>query len=156
MPTPLSNCCKAKAIVSVADEGTACYMCTKCDKPCDSIPFSVPTPHQEGEEKPTTQSWAEKVSDILGLETDPDGQENMLLVRDSDGDIIEGTDFSSEVEEIVNLISQTLATAEAEWKERLVKAMTDKKEMFEPAYEVADQAYVAALSDIITLINSTK
>lgn len=34
--TPLSNCCKAEMKASIADEGTGCYMCDKCGKPCDA------------------------------------------------------------------------------------------------------------------------
>lgn len=31
----VSKCCHAKAYVDTADEGTSCYMCEKCGKPCD-------------------------------------------------------------------------------------------------------------------------
>jgi hypothetical protein len=31
----LSNCCKAQVTVDSADEGTSCYVCIKCNKPCD-------------------------------------------------------------------------------------------------------------------------
>ncbi len=30
-----SKCCKAEMKTSCADEGTCCFICTKCDKPCD-------------------------------------------------------------------------------------------------------------------------
>lgn len=30
-----SNCCNALLTISTADEGTSCYICTKCQKPCD-------------------------------------------------------------------------------------------------------------------------
>ncbi len=33
--TPKSNCCSAPLKVSTADEGTSCYICTKCEKPAD-------------------------------------------------------------------------------------------------------------------------
>lgn len=35
MTQQLSNCCKAPAIVSSSDEGTSCFMCDGCNKPCD-------------------------------------------------------------------------------------------------------------------------
>ena len=45
-PTPeVSNCCKAPIEVSTADEGTSCYICTKCGKPCDIA--IDPTPEAE-------------------------------------------------------------------------------------------------------------
>lgn len=31
----LSNCCNAPVKVDTADEGTSCYMCAACRKPCD-------------------------------------------------------------------------------------------------------------------------
>ena len=44
----LSNCCNAPVKVSTADEGTSCYVCTRCQKPCnilakpfDGIAFST-------------------------------------------------------------------------------------------------------------------
>lgn len=30
-----SNCCGAPVNVSEGDEGTNCYICSRCDKPCD-------------------------------------------------------------------------------------------------------------------------
>lgn len=31
-----SNCCGAPLEVSTADEGTSCYICSRCDNPCDA------------------------------------------------------------------------------------------------------------------------
>ncbi len=31
----LSSCCKAPIVTQIADEGTGCYICTKCRKGCD-------------------------------------------------------------------------------------------------------------------------
>lgn len=31
-----SSCCGAPLTVSTADEGTSCYICTQCDRPCDA------------------------------------------------------------------------------------------------------------------------
>lgn len=35
MPKEISSCCKAPVKTSIADEGTGCYICSKCGKPCD-------------------------------------------------------------------------------------------------------------------------
>ncbi len=32
--TEKSNCCNAPVTTNCADEGTCCFICTKCDKPC--------------------------------------------------------------------------------------------------------------------------
>ena len=48
----------------------------------------------------------EKIKDILGLETSPDGQENFWLIRDEDGDIIEGADFSDELDDLKDYVQQ--------------------------------------------------
>lgn len=36
-PLSLSDCCEAKVKTSIADEGTGCYICAKCGKPCDIL-----------------------------------------------------------------------------------------------------------------------
>jgi hypothetical protein len=33
----ISDCCKAEIKTDCADEGTCCFICTACDKPCDII-----------------------------------------------------------------------------------------------------------------------
>jgi hypothetical protein len=35
MTQQLSNCCKAQVTVSSGDEGTSCFMCSECKRPCD-------------------------------------------------------------------------------------------------------------------------
>lgn len=35
MKNQISNCCKEPVTVNTADEGTSCFMCTACGKPCD-------------------------------------------------------------------------------------------------------------------------
>ena len=32
-----SNCCNKDLTVSTSDEGTCCYICSECNKPCDAI-----------------------------------------------------------------------------------------------------------------------
>ena len=52
--------------------------------------------------------WVEeKIIEILGLETAPDGQKNYLLTRNEHGQILEGVSFNSEVKELMNLLTQT-------------------------------------------------
>jgi hypothetical protein len=41
--THLSSCCKAPVTTSTADEGTSCYICTKCNRPCDTTPTNPST-----------------------------------------------------------------------------------------------------------------
>jgi len=35
MTQQLSNCCKAEVTVSSSDEGTSCFVCCECERPCD-------------------------------------------------------------------------------------------------------------------------
>lgn len=37
MKEQLSNCCKASANIDCADEGTSCYICAQCKRPCDLL-----------------------------------------------------------------------------------------------------------------------
>jgi hypothetical protein len=37
MNEQLSNCCKSQANVDSADEGTSCYVCAQCKRPCDLL-----------------------------------------------------------------------------------------------------------------------
>lgn len=39
----LSKCCNAVVVASMAGEGTGCYVCSKCNKPSDVIPFQPKT-----------------------------------------------------------------------------------------------------------------
>lgn len=49
--SPQSNCCHAPMKVNTADEGTSCYMCSKCDKSCDVENGIMPTNTSELEER---------------------------------------------------------------------------------------------------------
>ena len=40
VPEFISECCKAQLKVDTGTEGTSCYMCAKCNKPCIHIPFN--------------------------------------------------------------------------------------------------------------------
>lgn len=48
----LSNCCEAKMRTDCADEGTCCFICEKCNKPCDILPQH---PNKEMEMKDTNK-----------------------------------------------------------------------------------------------------
>lgn len=50
------------------------------------------------------------LSELLGLETDPDGEECMLLIRDENDNITEWISFSNEVEEIISYIEFEVKT----------------------------------------------
>jgi len=63
----------------------------------------------------------ERVYDILGLEVDPSGQDEMYLIRDEDGEIIEGIDFREELDQIVALISSSVQKGREEATEEIQK-----------------------------------
>lgn len=70
----LSKCCKAKASVDTADEGTSCYMCEKCNKPCDLDNWKNEDA-QEGE-------IVEKKEESLDLKPyNPTKDEKMMLIE---------------------------------------------------------------------------
>lgn len=46
------------------------------------------------------REFEEKFTDIMGLETDPDGRKGMYLIRDQDDVIQHGIDFDDEKDEI--------------------------------------------------------
>ena len=52
----------------------------------------------------TVKELDKTISKILGLETDPNGQPNMLLIRDENDEILQGIDFNDEVIELAQFI----------------------------------------------------
>ena len=52
----------------------------------------------------TVKELDKTISKILGLETDQDGQPNMLLIRDENDEILQGIDFNDEVIELAQFI----------------------------------------------------
>lgn len=54
------------------------------------------------------------IVEILGLEVSPDGEPDQLLSRDENDNVIEGSDWSEEVDQLLALFSKTL---EAKTKE---------------------------------------
>ena len=51
---------------------------------------------------------SEKIIEILGLETDIDGNENMLLTRNKNNEVVEGVDFTDEVIELTQFCGDLL------------------------------------------------
>jgi hypothetical protein len=49
----------------------------------------------------------EQVRGILGLETSPDGESDCLLIYDTWGKVVEGIDWSEEVDALVRLFRST-------------------------------------------------
>lgn len=66
------------------------------------------------------QQAQEKIKDILGLEVSPDGEENFFLIKDEDGNVLEGMDFSDEVDALTDLLAQTIKATERATEERIV------------------------------------
>lgn len=50
----------------------------------------------------------EKAYEIIGLEVDPRGQDEMYLIRDEDGEVTDGIEFSEELDEIEGLVDMVL------------------------------------------------
>jgi len=55
----------------------------------------------------TVKELDKTISKILGLETDPNGQPNMLLIRDENNEILQGIDFNDEVIELAQFWEET-------------------------------------------------
>jgi hypothetical protein len=47
---------------------------------------------------------SKEIIEILGLEIDKNGDENMFLIRDEEGYVLEGIDFTDEVIELTQFI----------------------------------------------------
>ena len=50
------------------------------------------------------EKLSKEIIEILGLETDENGDENMFLIRDENGSVLEGIDFTDEVIELTQFI----------------------------------------------------
>lgn len=57
--------------------------------------------------KEELEKISRKIIDILGLE-EKDGNKNMFLIRNEDGKVIEGIDFTDEVVELTQYIDDLL------------------------------------------------
>lgn len=58
------------------------------------------------------EELAKKIYNILGLEVDPDGEDNMILLRDEFGNVENGISYEDELNEIVNLIEENYISKE--------------------------------------------
>ena len=72
--------------------------------------FDIPKDYRGGEmTKEQLDKTIEKIQEILGLETDPNGQPNMLLIRDEEDQILQGIDFTEEVIELAQFIDDNFS-----------------------------------------------
>lgn len=55
-------------------------------------------------DNPTEAELRQQLANILGLETAPDGQSEFLLIRDEYDNVLEGTSYSGELDDILTLI----------------------------------------------------
>lgn len=62
MKSQISNCCKEPVTVDTADEGTSCFMCSKCKKPCDLF-----LEETMKEQVSVDNDFVNKVIDIVGM-----------------------------------------------------------------------------------------
>lgn len=53
---------------------------------------------------------SKKIIEIFGLETDPEGRKNMLLIRDENKQIVQGIDFTDEVIELTQFFDDELTS----------------------------------------------
>lgn len=67
-----------------------------------------------------TETMRERLIKILGLETDPDGDVEMLLTYDSENEVESSVSFSDELNEIEKLLESEISRA-------VIKASTCKK-----------------------------
>jgi len=56
----------------------------------------------------------EKLVEIWGLEESPDGEPDHILTRDETGEVLEGTDYSEEVDQTVALFEAEMKRVERE------------------------------------------
>ncbi len=69
-----------------------------------------------------TNELKNKIKEILGLEIDPNGDDYMFLIRDGNGKLLNGIDFSDEVEQIVSLLSSHTSALIEKLERKLEKA----------------------------------
>jgi len=78
--------------------------------------------------------------EIMGLETDPDGTPDMLLIRDEDDYVLNSISFTQEKEAIKAFITTAIAQTIAEERERVV--MEIRKRM--PSHDAVTE-YLSSL-----------
>lgn len=63
---------------------------------------------EETNAAPVRDKIAKKIIEILGLETDINGNENMFLIRNKNDEVVQGIDFTDEVIELVQFFEDNL------------------------------------------------
>lgn len=76
----------------------------------------------------TDEEIRKKLVDAIGLES-YEGDEEMYLIRDSDGVVESGIDFSDEVTEILSIFRGCLLELEVEFEKELKKQVFSKEEI---------------------------
>lgn len=94
-----------------------------------------------------------KIPEILGLEMFSDGTDNQLCIRDEDDEIIESIDFSDEVKEIKQLISDSLTDLLEGLRETVINS--DASYTTEEARKTANIYKAQILEAIDTLLKQT-
>jgi hypothetical protein len=61
----------------------------------------------------------EQIASIIGVETTPDGFPEHYLIRDGNGQIVQGIDFRPEIDELEALLSSQLQTPQGETEARI-------------------------------------
>lgn len=107
-----------------------------------------------------TQDWKEEFDEafyrIMGTETDPDGEPNIYLIRNSDDDILHGISFNEEKEQlksfISNLLTSQLNSLIAELEEKIFRDKSPHEHMID--YLKRKNGYDWGISDAQTIIGS--
>lgn len=114
--THLSSCCKAPVLFN-NNNNLLQYKCSQCSQPCTIYEANVDTPQSVGNpDEPLSavggilERFEKKFWEAMGTETDPNGTENMYLIRDENEDILNGIDFDDEKNEIKDFLRSELTT----------------------------------------------
>lgn len=99
----------------------------------ETRPFTIPNKGVDNTQP--TEDWItefdEKFYKIMGTETDPDGEPNMYLIRDSNDNILHGISFDDEKEQIKSFIQSQI---EAEREKAFKEGEEAEKKRFESNY----------------------
>lgn len=91
------------------------------------------------EQNNAPDGWEEEsrkeISEILGLETAPDGTKDMLLTRDEHGTVLEGCPFAEEVTELLKKKQEWKAEGRAEMLEEAVEAAEQIQKTFKEHHD---------------------
>lgn len=102
----------------------------------------------------------EKLADILGLETDQDGDQDMLLIRDENDRVVEGIHFSAALDEIMQLISTHTASKVDAEREKFVAMLGARRDEITPFMQpavVREREYLnSELDELISQLSPRK